>query len=257
MDVNLFKATLERFVNKDCTLKLSNGEIIEFHPTMFQFYLESSFMRCWLDDLELTGEVTQGKLIYLSTYLEKQQVTEIRTANLSFELKSSYLKLDNTNQKNWEIVTLPRGTVLYRIASKDAPFDSEIIFTAERLQGKYKKMVQLASGAKIEDKNLFQLKTLEDVQLVKAKVWRDEIFNYELVGNDWTRKEEALMQACIEVGASGWIAKVKIDNGLREYEDAQYYETVFKKGSVNFEIVRVAMDVEKGFDERKELQLRF
>lgn len=256
MDVNLFKATLERFVNKDCTLKLSDGEIIEFHLTTFHFYLESNYMICFLDDLELTGEVTQGKLIYLSSYLEEQQVTEIRTANLSFELKSSYLKLDNTNQENWEIVTLPKGTVLYRIASKDAPFDSEIIFTAERLQGEYKTMVQLASGSSLEDKNLFKLKTLEDVKLVKAKVWRDEIFNYNLAGNDWTRKEEALMQACIEVGACGWMAKVNIDNGYCDYEDAQY-ETVFKNGSVNFEIVSVAMDVKKGFDELKEMQLRF
>jgi hypothetical protein len=147
MDVNLFKATLERFVNKDCILILSNGKTIEFYPTTFASYVMGESMQCFLGDLVLNGVVTQGKLIFLSSYLEEQLVTEIKTANLSFKLKSSYLKLDNTNQKNWEIVTLPKGTVLYRIASKDAPFDSEIIFTAERLQGEYKTMVQLASGS--------------------------------------------------------------------------------------------------------------
>ena len=256
MDVNLFKATLERFVNKDCKLILSNGKTVEFYPTTFASVVMGESIQCFLDDIVLNGIVKQGKLIYLSSYLEQQQVTEIRTAKLSFELKSSYLKLDDTNQENWEIVTLAKGTVLYRIASKNAPFDSEIIFTAERLQGEYKTMVQLASGTSLEDKNLYKLKTLEDVKLVKAKVWRDEIFNYNLAGNDWTRKEEALMQACIEVGACGWMAKVKIDNGYCDYEDAQY-ETVFKNGSVNFEIVSVAMDVKKGFDELKEMQLRF
>ena len=246
MDLNLFKTKLEQFVNKDCTIIFSSGAQVDIHPTTFYSDVMYGTMYGWLGDLSLHGFVSRNRLIYLSSFLEDVSVQKIISTNLSFQFKQSYLKLDSSNGKNWEIITIPKGTIFYRIAFPELLFDKDIIFTAEKIEGEYKSNVQLGTGSSLEDKKFFKLKTLEDVRIVQAKVWRCQMFNCEVKwGDTWSQYEKALMQACVEIGASGWKAKVQHDNDYCAYEHA-VYEVAFKKG-VQFEIIGVLDNVNLRF----------